>query len=743
MTLIPLVLLSVAIAQATPPVPRETSVRRELSAVRVDQAPEIDGRVLDDPVWQPIAASEDFRQNTPDEGAAASERTLVRVIYTADTLYVGVVCFDRDPSSIVVSDSRRDAPLVETDSFQILLDTFHDRQSGFVFGTNPAGIEYDAQVSNDGERGNVPVGGTQQSGSGGGFNLNWDGAWRVETLVAEFGWSAEFAIPFRTLRYPAGAGQPWGINFQRNIRRRNERAFWSALSRQYEITRVSHAGLMTGLELPPRRDLKLMPYALGRALHTRGTADTDFDRTAGMDVKLGVTPSLTLDLTVNTDFAQVEVDQQQVNLDRFNLFFPEKRPFFLENAGLFAVGSSGEAELFFSRRIGINDEGFEIPILAGARLSGKVGATEIGLLNMQTDDMRIDENDRGTPMNNFTVARVQRNLPNRSGAGAIFVNRQGTGRLAAADDYNRAVGVDGRWGIGRYGLVSGFAARTDTPGLDGRAHAVQFGGRYNSPALDIESRYSEVGEDFNPEVGFLSREDGFRKLVTRVFHTRRIARRSGLHEVRPHATFQGFWNFSGFQETGLLHLDSHWEWKNGHEIHTGMNLTREGVVQGFEIYPGVMVPPGTYDHREAQLVAFTNEGAPASIRGELRTGGFFGGSRVSPEITLRLRNGEKLVTEIAWESNDVDLPWGDFVANLGRFRASYSFTPRVFVQALLQYNDRADLWSTNLRLGWLQQANTGLFVVYNDRQDLGLGRNTVAGRTFVVKYSRLFDLFGD
>ena len=302
-------------------------------------APTIDGQVLDDPVWTAIAPVTGFTQTTPDEGQPASERTEVRIAYSADTLYFGVVCYDGDPSTIIVSDSRRDSPLNETDSFLIILDTYLDQQNGFVFGTNPSGLEYDGQVTNEGQGSGAFVGGgrgvgggRQQGGAGRGFNLNWDGSWEVRTQVSDIGWSAEFAIPFRTLRYSSGESQTWGLNFQRNIRRRNETAFWSALPRQYTLYRLSLAGQLTGLQLPPQRNLKIVPYALGDAVSNEFAGNDALLGDIGIDVKYSLTPSLTLDATYNTDFAQVEVDDQQVNLNRFNLFFPEKRPFFLENA---------------------------------------------------------------------------------------------------------------------------------------------------------------------------------------------------------------------------------------------------------------------------------------------------------------------------------------------------------------------------------------------------------------------------
>jgi hypothetical protein len=356
------------------------------TASRVAEAPTLDGDVIGDTAWAQAVPISTFWQEQPNEGQPVSERTEVRVIFTADTLYIGAVMYDTDPSGIIVSDARRDAPLDDTDSFQMIVDTYRDRQNGFVFGTNPAGIEYDGQVTNEGQGGGgLGFGSMQSGGSGSGFNINWDGAWTVRVKTAEHGWSAEFAIPFRTLRYPSATNQTWGINFQRNIRRKNERAYWAPIPRQFNLYRLSLAGSMTGVQTPALRNLRITPFALGNALQSGVVpVDSEMDYDFGGDLKYGITPSLTLDGTINTDFAQVEVDDQQVNLDRFTLFFPEKRPFFLENAGFFSVGNPGEVDLFFSRRIGISDAGEAIPIMGGGRVSGKAGKFNIGLLNMQT-----------------------------------------------------------------------------------------------------------------------------------------------------------------------------------------------------------------------------------------------------------------------------------------------------------------------------------------------------------------------
>jgi hypothetical protein len=707
-------------------------------AVRVTAPPALDGSVLDDPAWTDAPVLTGFRQTAPDEGQPASERTEVRVVFDDEAIYIGAVCFDRTPDRIIVSESRRDSPLENTDSFQVILDTYYDRRSGFVFGTNPTSLEYDGQVDNEGQ-GSRRGRRRQSGGTGAGFNLNWDADWQVRTRIGDFGWSAEFAIPFRTLRYAGGGVQTWGINFQRNIRRRNETAFWAPLERQYTLYRLRSAGTLQGLEAPSQRNLKIAPYVLGESQRDFTTAEgTRQDVDIGGDLKYSLTPSLTLDLTVNTDFAQVEVDEIQINLDRFNLFFPEKRPFFLENAGLFSAGESGEVELFFSRRIGLGPDGEIVPILAGARLSGKVGSTGIGVLNMQTRAV-----EGLTPANNFTVARVSHELPNRSSLGGIFVNRAATGEMVGeAGQWNRTYGIDGRLGIGQYGEISGFAAGTDTPGIEADDYAYRVGTGYSSPAWRLSGEYTEVGEGFNPEVGFLART-AYRKPSGLISYAYRPRDFLGLQEVRPHIFYRGYWKPDGFQESGRLHISSNVEWKNSWNVHASVNLTHEGVIEAFEIVDGVWVPPGVFKHAQADIRFQTDLSAPLGYSADLEAGGFFGGDIFSLTQSLKWRIGGSFITDSQWEYNDAHLPGGDFTANRVRVRLSYTFTPRIYLQALLQYSDvDVDFWSANVRFGWLHRGGTGLFLVYNEVRE---SDGVVSGfgprdRTFTIKFSRVFDL---
>ena len=719
------------------------------TAVEVDAAPVVDGNVLDDPVWRAAPPISGFSQSAPDEGEPATQRTEVRVVFTDDTIYFGVVCYDSDPSGIIVSDSRRDSSMNDADSFQLILDTFSDRQNGFVFGTTPAGQEYDGQVTDEGGGRSLfggGGGGGFSRGSGSGFNLNWDGAWQVSTTTTEVGWSAEFAIPFRTIRFPEREAQSWGVNFQRNIRRRNETAYWAPLPRQYNLYRLSMAGQLGGIRAPIGlgSNLQVTPYVVGELATRDITPDRDPVALGdvGADLKYSVNTGLTLDATYNTDFAQVEVDDQQINLDRFNLFFPEKRPFFLENAGVFSVANQGPAsgmnlgqtELFFSRRIGISG-GSPVPILGGARLSGKLtDSTTVGVLNMQTDSVGAV-----TQANNFTVARLRRDLPNRSSIGGLFVNRQGTGELAPDNDHNRTYAFDGRWGIGQNGLVQGFIGRTQTPGLTGRDHAGSLSARWDSEAWRLIAGYQENGEDFNPEVGFLRRTGGFRKMDFGINHTARPDGVLKYQQLTPHMSFTRFWNLDGVMETSFLHLHYDGEFEDSSSAGVAWDIRQERVFETFEV-SGLSVPPGNYEFNEIQYNYNSNRSAPVSAGIRVTDAGFFGGDILTIRPSINARSGETFNMSLSYSRNDIDLPSGSTVTNLTSLSAAYNFTPRLYAQALLQHNDSADIWSVNFRVGWLQDANTGLFFVYNETEGLGEVIPSFAGRSVILKYSYLFDV---
>ena len=708
-------------------------------AVRSTKLPVMDGNVIDDEAWSSINPIISFTQKSPDEGQVATEKTAVRIMYSDQMFYVSVICYDSNPEGIVISDTRRDAPLNNTDSFMFILDTFHDQQNGFVFGTNAGGIEYDAQVSGGGE--GMSISSTRQSvGVGANFNINWDAAWDVKTEIGEYGWSAEFAIPFKTLRFSSDKDQSWGANFQRTIARKNEHVFWSPIPRQFSLNRLALEGTLTGINVPTDRNIKLMPYVLGN--NNKVINETSYSKSEGdfgFDAKVGVTSSLTMDITYNTDFAQVEADEQQVNLDRFSLFFPEKRAFFLENAGLFSAGENTyygpDIEMFFSRRIGIVS-GSRVPILGGGRLTGDLGGFKLGILNMRTGSVKnVSDGD------DYGVFRLKKELPNRTYFGGMVTRKKG---LGDAGYINQSYSVDGALGIGDAIQLIGFAAKTDpAPGIKGNndSYAYVLEANRNTQSFTNQIRYSEVGKNFNPEMGFVKRL-GYRKVLFRILNRTRPKDFFGILELRPHITYWGYWKLEdGFQETGFLHIDNHWEFRNGFRIDTGINFTKEGVVDSFQIVSGKWVPPSTYDNKELHIRTNTNLTKPFSIILVTKIGGFFNGDRKNFDTTLRYRFGDRFTSEVISKYNDVKLDdGGEFITHLMRGRLTYALSSNIYIQSLLQYNNQSDEWSMNWRFIWQQSAATGLYIVYNEAQDYDGIPITKSTKSFVLKYSYLFDI---
>ena len=720
-------------AQSIPTVPQIT-----VHQLGEGEQPLIDGRV-DEASWSNTESFSAFIQQEPDDGQPATERTEIRFLLDRQNLYVGVICFDDEPENILVSQSRRDADLDDTDSIQILLDTFNDGQNAFVFGTNPFGIEYDGQVMAEGQAG---------QGNRGGFNLDWDADWAVRTGMTDRGWEAEFAIPLKTLRYSPGQERTWGINAMRNIRRKNEQVFLAPVPRGYNLYRVSVAGKLHGLSLPARRDLKFLPYVSG-AVTDDATLRTDTVRRSGdvgLDVKWGVRADLTLDVTVNTDFAQVEADEQQVNLTRFPLFFPEKRPFFLENAQVFQLGQPRAVDLFFSRRIGLSPDGQPIDIVAGGRLSGKLGGYNVGLLNMQTDaavDPRLRQD--VAPASNFSVLRVQREV-GRSNFGAMFVGRQGVGSRATVDDYNRAYGLDLGWQTSTNGRVTAFMARTDSPeSKGGTDYAGAMGYQYTNEMWTDRIGFTQVGDRFNPEVGFLQRR-GYRRLDASTNIRYQPKQWPWIRRISPHFNYNGYTDLQNRLESS----QGHWHFfdiqtlsgaRFGYVIVTGQDRPR----QPFNIYQDVtgkrvVVPAGQYGWAWGEFEGNTNQSAPISAQLVHRIGNYYDGDYQNWRLTLGLRAGARLLSELGWTRDDVTLPGGRFRNDLVPIKASYAFTSLASVQGLIQYNKQASTISSNIRLALLNRSGTGFFLVYNDRRDTSaFTPDELLGRSFIVKYTRLFD----
>jgi len=701
------------------------------TARAVSAPPVIDGR-LTDSVWQAATPITGFVQRELHEGQPITERTEVRIVTDGEALYVGAWLFDSDHNAIVPGEKVRDGDITKSDYFGILLDTFHDRQNAFIFTTTPAAIEYDAQVVNEGEGGGIQLPGQSrtQAGSLGGFNLNWDGTWTVATSVDSAGWYAEFRIPFTTLRYGAGKSQTWGLNLVRSIRRKSEESFWSFVPRQFSLMKVSREGALVGIQVPSQRVLTATPYVLGGAernffvdAEAQGRSDV------GGEIKYGVTPSLTLDLTVNTDFAQVEVDEQRTNLTRFPLFFPEKRPFFLENAGVFSAGTPQAVDLFFTRRIGIDALGQPIPIVGGGRISGRITGLTVGGLEIFTEHQ------------GYSVMRLLRELGGRSRIGVIGVQRLATGN---ANDWNRVVGVDGRIGIGAPWTIDWWGAASASPGPDSDVVAYSARLGFLTGSWDNVLRIIQVGSQFNPEVGFLNRGGGYRYYEAGVEWKKRFPSIPIVKQWIPHVNYRGYNGLDGFWQEGRLHLDPEIELSNGGRIGPEINIEHQGLQQPFEISPGVTLPVGSYDYTSMGFDLTTDPSAPLTMDLRLDIGSFYDGTRAGGAVTLGARRGSSLTTSVRIEYNDVRLVEGDFTRILIAPRIAYFFTPRIMFQTLVQYSNQVHAWTANARFGWLSTANTGLFIVYNEGQEAESFFRWIqpVSRSFIVKYSRQFGKVG-
>ena len=693
--------------------------------------PRIDGR-LDDEAWQGARPLEGFTQREPRIGDAVSERTVVRIMTDREALYIGAWLYDRTPNAIVPGEKIRDAILTNSDYFGIILDTYHDRQNGFIFATTPSGIEYDGQVTKEGEGGGVTQTGQSrtQSGSMGGFNLNWDATWTVATSADSAGWYAEMRIPFSTLRYGGGGNQVWGLNLVRGIRRWNEEAFWAPIPRQFGLMRLSLAGRLEGIDVPSRRVATVTPYGLAAAKKEwTPELNTDYPLEVGGDAKFGLTPSLTLDLTYNTDFAQVEVDEVRSNLTRFPLFFPEKRPFFLEGAGIFSAGTPQAVDLFFSRRIGLNDSGQTVPIIGGGRLTGKVAGLTVGVLQLFTDDV-----EPVSPGNSYTVARVTRELGARSRIGGIFVQRIAT---SDGEDHNRTYGLDGRVAFSDAVTLDWWGAKTETPGLDGRDAAYTLRLGQQDAKWNNFLRYLQVGEDFNPEVGFLPRA-GYRYFEGSLFRMIRTPGIPWMRQFNPHITLREWRGMEWEHQSSYYHFDPEFDFSTGGRLGPELNFQSETLTEPFEIADGVVLAPRRYNWVFNAWDFDTDPSARFSLISHYELGGFYDGTKFGGVATLTFRPSAAFSGSLLVDYQDVNLDEGDFTRSVIGLKLGYFFTPRISIQSLVQYGNQAHAWTANARFAWLNTAGTGLFVVFNDAEEAeGIANWTrPQARSLTIKYTR-------
>lgn len=695
----------------------ESNGRRMAWAKFTDQKIIVDG-ALDDPAWQSAEQITGFTQREPEDGKPSKEETVVRVLYDRESLYVSAYCHDRTPNRIIISDLNRDFDLQEQDYFSVVLDTFHDRRNGYYLGVTPLGNQRDVQFFNEAR--------TQ--------NQNWDGVWYAQARRVEDGYTVEMAIPFHTLRFSREPVQVWGVQFVRKIRRSEEVSYWAPLSRRYNgLSGVAFAGELHGIEnVEPGRNLQVKPYALGGVTRfaSRGEqAQGDFD--GGVDLKYGLTPGLILDLTANTDFSHVEADTQQVNLTRFPLFFEEKREFFLENAGLFQFGTlkNNEALLFHSRTIGLAG-GQPIPILGGARLSGRAGEYYLGLLNIQA------RSEGSTPATNFTAARLRRNLLRNSDVGVMFLNRQSR----RPEDYNRSLGADTNLLFFRNNLrMSGAMARTVTPGRSGDDRIAKGDVEYQTDLLSLSSAYVDIGKNFNPEMGFV-RQRG-RRIVSHAFELRpRMSPQNWFGSLVRDLFFSVNSDYilpaTGGTETKFLLSQIRVLFQDTGMLGTHYEQNFERLARPFEVSRGVLLPAGDYRFNEHKVWYASNRGKALSGTIEYLWAEFYSGKRKELTLSGKVRPSYRLAASVNYERNAIDLPQGAFTTNLLGLRLDYSFNVKMFLNAFVQYNSAEDQWSSNIRFRLIHRPLSDIYVVYNNVRDR---RRDTTDWGLTLKYTHLLN----
>jgi hypothetical protein len=709
-------------------VSRDADGRVTLRAFRLAEPLTVDG-VLDDPVYDQVPAAEGFTQQEPDEGAPVSESTRVWVLYDADSLYVAADLEEHHPEEFMTNEMRRDNRNIGWgDSFSVILDTFYDRRNGVLFHTNAAGALYDAQVTDERNT-----------------NADWNTVWWVRTRRMDDSWTVEMRIPFRSLRYAGGGAQLWGINFRRLIKHTNERSFLTPTPQAYDrwgLLRLSNAATLVGLEAPPgSRRMELKPYAIGSQTHVPlNDRLNEWSGDVGADFKFGVTDGLTADVTWNTDFAQVEDDETQVNLSRFSLFYPEKREFFLEGQGVFDFGGretrffGGPTDVpipFFSRSIGISG-GSAVPIIGGARLHGRAGAYQMGLMNIQTGEVGgLD-----VESTNFSAFRVKRDLFARSNIGVIATHRNIS---ADGSESNSLYGVDGNFAPTDYIRFNTFYMATREPGVETGHQAASYMGqfRYDTDLIDFEVQRLYLGGDFNPGMGFIRRRD-FTKNGGSFLFGPRPRSIEAVRQVEFEIEANQYDRPDGEMETREYTFDTSIIFESSDRLMFDHTVTEERLLDGFDLSDDVAVPAGNY--KFSRTGVRVRMGSHRKVSGMFRYefGDFFGGTRQEVSYWGRAEVNQRFSLEPNISLNWITVPGGDVTAQVSRLRATYTVSPRSFVGALVQYNSAAQLFSANVRFRWEYSPGSDLFVVFSSNRDGDDGLSGLSDRAVVVKFTRLF-----
>jgi hypothetical protein len=710
--------------------------KRTITVVRTDSSLKIDG-FLNDPAWQNAQFQGQFTQREPDEGAPASERTEIGFLYNKTYLYIGIKCFDSEPDKIIAREMRRDALVDDDDYFEMVLDTYHDHRSAYYFITNPHGVKRESLMANEGKD----------------YNPAWDGVWWCKAKMTGEGWFIEIAIPWKTLRFAEEASSEWGFNCARMIRRKNEHVYWQLIPRDFGrgagIFRLSEAGSLQGIAgVKMGGNLELMPYFLGGL---ENDANTDFktDRLGdiGLDAQVALTAHMALDLTVNTDFAQVEADQEQVNLTRFSLYYPEKREFFLEGAETFSFGGTGgfrwhmgggggsEMDLYYSRRLGLVD-GHEARILGGAKMVGKVGKYSVGVMNILTDDVTYGEQDTTTKVNetNFTVVRLRRDIFQRATIGMMFLNKEDL----RSPDFNRSLGIDGNIPLSRYLTLAGYFAATFGPEENEQNLAGRLSLDYSSDLWRASLSHMDIGAQFNPELGFIRRTD-FRLTNASIEYAPRPKNSSVIRQFG----YQLEGSYRSDHDNTMLddELEASFsiEFQNSARFNFDIQRESEYIDYDWEVREGFLIPEGTYTGFMYSMNYMSDRSRPIAGNININYGSYYSGHQTSAGLSSTITRIKRVRMELDYRHNYIRLPQGHFRTNTLGLRMFYFFSTDLYVKAYLQWNDDKyynagrERVVSDILLRWIYSPACNFYVVYNDTRLVGPGRDEIVNRTLMVK----------
>ena len=714
--------------------------KRSITAVPTKIPLKVDG-LLNDPAWQNARFQGKFTQREPEERAPASEKTEVGFLYDEKNLYIGVKCYDSEQEKIIAREMRRDAIVDDDDHFEMVLDTYHDHRNGYYFITNPHGVKREALMANENRD----------------YNPAWDGVWSCKAKITEEGWFIEMAIPWKTLRFAEEGSSEWGFNCARMIRRKNEHVYWQPIPRDIVrgvgIKRVSEAGSLHGIaDAKMGGNLELRPYFLG-GMENDSNSNFATDRLSdiGLDAKVALTANLALDLTLNTDFAQVEADQEQVNLTRFSLYYSEKREFFLEGAEIFSFGGSlrrnrGDTDmnLFYSRRLGVVD-GHEARLLGGAKMVGKVGKYQVGVINLLTDDVTYQEEDVTSKVNaaNFTVVRVKRDILRRATIGMMFLNKEDL----RSPDFNRSLGLDGNVPISRYLTVTGYLAATFGPKETDDGQAINMNKQnmagklsldYNSDLWRALVSHLDIGARFNPEVGFIRRMD-FRLSNASIEYSPRPKESSVIRQFG----YQLGGSYRSDHDNRMLDnkIKASFSIKFQNSSSFSINIQRESefIDYDWEVREGFLIPEGTYTGFMYSLNAQSDKSRAIAGRININYRSYYTGHQMSFGLNSTITRLRRLRMEVDYRYNYIHLPEGSFLTNTFGLRMFYFLSTDLYVKAYVQWNDdkyynagREKIVS-DILLRWIYSPACNLYVVYNDARLIGPGFKEIVNRTLMVK----------